>query len=320
MERTFEKYLCLGTGISFAVLIFLISVPNAVILIAFYRNPLHCFRKTFSVFLAFIASVDLFVGSAVCTVETATRFLCAFGDKQFPQEGDIPRLLGYIGINSSILLVTAMSVDRFVSVVCPHFYLRKVKPKQLVVWNAIIVAFSAIFASLQLSEIPMDVYISVDIHLHTTFPLVTTTLAYLGIFFVLRKRSRIDFQRQTSMPSNPTLHDMRQLRRTQTERKFAATSFLILFVLIISLVPYFASMVVEANCSGCRGQKWLLVLRESSVAFLFLNSTVNPFLTAFRINELKYSVKFVLRLRRQGNLSSVGSFLPPPSLRNTASI
>ena len=146
--------------------------------------------------------------------------------------------VGYIGINSSILLVTAMSVDRFICVVCPHFYLRKIKPKQIVVWNAIIVGFSAIFASLQLSGIPMDVYISVTIHLHTTFPLVTTTLAYLGMFFVLRKRFRVDFQRQTSMPSNPTLHDMRQLRRSQTERKFAGTSFFILLSGSILCVKY----------------------------------------------------------------------------------
>lgn len=109
MERNFEKSLCLGSGIPFAMLIFLISVPNAIILIALYRNPLRCFRKPFSVFLAFIAAVDLFVGSVVFTGNTVRRLFCAFGGKQFPQEGNIHlRLLGYVGINSSILLVTAM--------------------------------------------------------------------------------------------------------------------------------------------------------------------------------------------------------------------
>ena len=51
---------------------------------------------------------------------------CAFGDNPPPTEGDFPIIVEYIGVNSSILLVTSMSVDRFVSVVCPHLYLLKV--------------------------------------------------------------------------------------------------------------------------------------------------------------------------------------------------
>ncbi|KAJ7382491.1 hypothetical protein OS493_034652 [Desmophyllum pertusum] len=319
MERSFEKSLCLGTGIPFVLLLCLISVPNAIVLIALYRNPLRCFRKAFSVFLVFIAAMDLYIGIVVCSGEAAMRFLCAFGDKQIPQEGDIPRILGYIGINSSILLVTAMSVDRFVSVICPHFYLREVKPRKLILCNTIIVVFSSIFASLQLTGISIDIYLLIDIHLHTTFPLVTTTLAYLGIFVALKKRSRVDLQRQSITARNSRLRNMRQLKIAQMERKFATTSFFILLFLILSLVPYFVAVIIEANCSICRGQKWLFVLKESSVIFLFLNSTVNPLLTIFRINGLKHSVKIVLRLRRQNDVNSFGSFLPPTSLANVVS-
>ncbi|CAH3159258.1 unnamed protein product [Pocillopora meandrina] len=320
MERTFEKSLCLGTGIIFAALIFMISIPNAMILVTLYRNPLRCFRKTFTVFLAFITATDLFVGSVVCTGEAITRFLCSFRGKQFPGEGDIPTILGYIGINSSILMVTAMSVDRLVSVVCPHFYLNTVKPKTLVLCNSIIVIFSAIFACLQLAGIPIDVYISIDIHLHTTFPLITTSLSYLGIFFVLRKRARVDFQRREANSTNAHLGDMRAITRVKRERKFVTTSFLILLFLIISIIPYFASILVEANCSGCRGKKWLIVLRESSVVFLFLNSTVNPLLTTFRINELKHSLRIVIRVQRQEDVSSFGSSVQQKTKRNTASV
>ena len=294
----------------------LISLPNAIILIVLYKNPLRCFRKTFSVFFVFIAAVDLFVGIVVCPGEAVMRFLCAFEDENIPKEGDIVKVLGYIGVNSSVLLVTAMSVDRFVSVVYPHFYLRKVKPRKLVLCNLFIVVFSLIFASLQLFRISMDIYIWIDIHLHTTFPLVTSTLAYLGIFTVLRKRSRVDFQRQSSVPTNMALQVMRQRNVAQMERRFATISFTILLVLVCSLVPYFAAVLLEANCSGCRGQTWLIVLRESTVVFLCLNSTVNPFLTTFRINELKESVKIVLRLRRQDNLNSSGNCGQPASLAN----
>lgn len=244
---------CLGTGIPFELLSIIISVPNAIMLISLYRDPLRCFRKTFSVFLVFVAAVDLYVGLVVCSSEAIARFLCAFGDRQITQEGEIAKILGYIGVNSSILLVTAMSVDSFVAVVFPHFYLHTVKPRKLALGNKSIVFFSSIFASIQLTRIPIHVYLLIDIHLHTTFPLTKTILAYMGIFFVLRKRFRVDFQRQTSLPSNPTLADRRRLKTAQIERKIATTSFLIVLFLIISLILYFVGITREANCDGCFG-------------------------------------------------------------------
>lgn len=287
MDRDFEKSFCLGSGIPFVFLSLLISVPNAITLIALYRDPLHCFRKAFAVFLAFITAVDLFVGILVCSGEAAMRFLCALEDENIPKDGDIAKILGYIGINSSIPLVTAMSVDRFVSAVYTHYYLQKVKPRKLILWNTFILIFSSIFASLQLTGISMDVYLLIDIHLHATFPLVTITLCYFGIFSSLKKRSRVDFQRQALEAINPTLHDLRRLQNAKKECKFATTSFSILIFLVISLIPYFVAILIDANCNDCGSQKWFLALRESSVVFLFVNSLVNPFLTACRINELK---------------------------------
>jgi len=155
----------------------------------------------------------------------------------------------------------------------------------------------------------MDIYLNIDIHLHTTFPLVTTALAYLGILFALKKRARIDVQRQTAMPGNSTLLDMRRVRMAQMERKFASTSFLILLFIILSLIPYFVAIIIEVNCPSCGNQNWFFVLRESCVVFLFLNSAVNPFLTTFRINELKQSVRIVLHLRRLDNAIGLGDLV-----------
>ena len=182
MERVFEKSLCLLTGIPFALLSIVNSVPNSIVLMVLYRNPLRCFRKTFSVVLMLLAAVDFYVGLVVCSSEAISRFLCALSDRQITQEGDIVRILGYIGINSSILLVTAMLVDRFVAVVFSHFYLHKVKPRKLALCNTSIVVFSLMFASIQLTGIPIYVYLLIDIHLHMTLCLVTTILAYMGIF------------------------------------------------------------------------------------------------------------------------------------------
>ena len=217
------------------------------------------------------------------------RLRCTFGENFSPMEGDFPRIMEYNGVNNSILLVTAMSVDRFVSVVYPYFYLRKVRPKHLVFCTVIMVLFSTIFASLQLVDLSRDVYVLVDIHLHTTFPLVVTTMAYTGIFITLRKsRSRVDLQRQSSISENPVLSD------TQKQHRCATTSFLILICLITCLVPYFVVVLIKANCDSCHDQKWLLILRVTSEIFLNVNSAVNPILTTFRLKELKRSIEVVL--------------------------
>lgn len=188
MNRDFEKALCLGSGIVFAFLFLFISVSNGFIMVVLYRNPLRCFRKPFSMFLVFITAVDLFIGTVVCSGEAVMRLLCAFGDDQIPQEGDVVTILGYFGINSSVLLATAMSVDRLIATVWPHFYRRKISPRNVVLFITVICVFSLIFASLQFAEVSMDVCRIMDVHLHTTFSLTTTTLAYLAIFFFFKKK------------------------------------------------------------------------------------------------------------------------------------
>ena len=123
MNLDFEKSLCLGSGIAFGFLLIFISVSNGFIMIVLYKNPLRCFRKSFSMFLVFIAAVDLFIGTVVCSGEAVMRLLCAFGDGEITQDRDVVRVLGYFGINSSILLATAMSVDRLIAIVWPYFYI-----------------------------------------------------------------------------------------------------------------------------------------------------------------------------------------------------
>ena len=255
-------------------------------------------------FLAFICATDLFVGLVVSSGEALTRFLCALGDQGLPQEGHVVQVLSYIGLNSSILLVTAMSIDRFIAVVFPHRYRQRSKPKTVVVVNLCIVIFSSIFASIQLSDISLHLYLTIDLHLHTTFPLCTTSMAHLAIFFFLKKQSRIVRQEHTTVPMSSSLNERRQEREGKMERKFATTSFLILLFLILSLIPYFTITTVEIHCESCSEQKLFLALKESCVVFLYLNSFVNPFLASFRINELKKSCAIVLGLERQVNETS----------------
>ena len=309
MERNFEKQLCLGSGIAFLILLFMISLTNGFVLVVLLKNPLRCPRKGFYVFLLFICATDLFVGLVVSSGEALMRFLCAFGDWGLPQEGDVVRVVTYVGINSSILLVTAMSIDRFIAVVFPHTYRQKLKPKTVVVVNLCILIFSSIFASIQLSDISEHVYLTIDLHLHTTSPLCTTSIAYLGIFFSLKKQSRIVRQKQITVPMGSSLNDRRQERKRKMESKFAMTSFLIILFLILSLIPYFTITIVGIHCESCSEQHWFLALKESSILFVFLNSVVNPFLASFRINELKRSCMIVLRLQRQDVETTASHFL-----------
>ena len=101
-------------------------------------------------------------------------------------------------------------------------------------------------------------------------------------------------------------------------RKFATTSFLILACLVVSLAPYFAAIIIASHCASCGEQNWFSVLLESSVVFLFLNAAANPFLTTFRIRELKKSVKIVLHLTQEENEVHLDDFQQQHySLRNS---
>ena len=166
--------------------------------------------------------------------------------------------------------------------------------------------------SLQLSGLPMDAYRTIDIHLHTTFPLSTTSLTYLGIFYYLKKQSRVSQKKQNTIPCTSTLRDVRREKRVQMERKLATTSFRILLFVVVSLIPYFVAIIIEMNCQSCGTRNWFLAFREACLISLFLNCIVNPFLATFRINELNASVETVLGLRRADNARSLGDLQRAP--------
>lgn len=306
MEPHFEKKVCLGSGILFLFLLFMISLPNGVILVVLYRNSLRCFGRAFSAFLGFICATDLFVGLVVCFAEALMRLLCAFGAESIPREGSIVSILECIGITSSIMLVTAMSIDRFIAVAFPHKYRQKSKPKTVVIISTFIILFSIAYAFLQLSNISMKLYHSIDLHLHTTFPLSITAVAYLGVFHFLKKQSRVSFQNEITMPNNSNVNDIQHESRTKVERKFAVTAFFILLLLAATLIPYFAIVTVDIYCESCGKQNWFVALRKSCILFLFLNSASNPLLLIFRINQLKKSCLKVLglNLRRDSDTTA----------------
>ncbi|XP_015757750.1 PREDICTED: uncharacterized protein LOC107337139 [Acropora digitifera] len=121
-------------------------------------------------------------------------------------------------------------------------------------------------------------------------------MAYLGICFFLKRQSRIVLQKETTVPMNSSENDRRQEREDKMERKIFTTSFFIALFLILSLIPYFVITIVEIRCESCSGQDWFLALKESSIVFLHLNSVFNPFLSSFRIKELKRTCAIVLGL------------------------
>ena len=203
-----------------------------------------------------------------------------------------------------------MSIDRFIAVFFPNTYRQKLKPKTVVVVNICIVIFSSIFASIQLSNISLHVYLTIDLHLHTTLPLCTTSIAYLWIFLFLRKQSRIVRQKQITVPMGSSLNDRRQERERKMERKISTTLFLIVLFLILSLIPYFTITIVGIRCENCSKQRWFLALKESCIVFLCLNSVINPFLASFRINKLKRSCMIVLGFQRQDVETTPSHFLP----------
>ena len=195
----------------------------------------------------------------------------------------------------------------------PYFYLRKVKPRKLVFCNTTIVVVSSIFASLQLSGISMDIYMCIDIHLHTTFPLAASTLAFLGIFIVLRKRARVDFQRQTSKHqekkccSNGTKICHNYVHHFACFVYFPWSHILQAFFWKKTVLV----AVIKGGFSCCENRQWY---------FFSLIQQLTPFLTTFRMNELKLSVKIVLRLGRQDNLNSYANCRQPSSLANVVPI
>ena len=298
MGEETEKTGCIWSAVLALLLILPTSTTNGFLLLVLYRDPLKCMRKPVHVFIASLAISDFMTGILSDTSIAVRELACYGGDIRHPGSiGDFTGITYFFTVNSATLLISALSIERFLAVAFPFFHRARVTSKKAMICSAVIFTHAFVFAMLQLADLPDDVYHNMDLNFHIVFPLVTVTVAYTAIYLALRRQRKIGISRehQNSQGRRLSLEVNANIRNRQlvTENRLVWTAFLVLVCMVVALMPYYVVLTVELQCEKCEHQQWFIILRRLSVPFLFINSAVNAALYAWRIPHYRKSFKVV---------------------------
>ena len=256
-------------------------IINGLFLFVIYRDPLKCFRRPFAVLITGLAITDFTVGAIGDTTSAKNEFYCV---KNQDRQNSFDYVMDYFIDNSATVLVVALSVDRLTAVAFPFFYRCSVKNFHSIIMVISIWLYCLVFSLLQLTDIPEEIYDSIDVHLHVTFALSSTAAVNCVIYLIIRKRRKL-FPRE-EIPGRKAEQHRRNLQR---EKEFALTTFLILLVLVLTQIPYLVLTKIESNCESCLESSWFFVTNKFSDFLLCVSSIANPFLYGWRVKQFRNS-------------------------------
>ena len=246
-------------------LLMLISITgNTLVLAAILRTP--SLRSPTTILFCSLAVSDLLVGLAVQPVYVAfylTRNFYLF---------EVTRTMGFIASGVSLLTMTAIAVDRFLAL---HYHMRY--PNLMTTSRAMYLsAILWIIASLMSCSgfLNKRVY---EFTIVVTIPisLLTNAVCYIKIYCIVRQHQlQIQIQ-QLAVAGLNREHDFNMHR----SRKRAKNAFIYFIVMILCYTPLFISMSISAEQWN---MEWIL-----ADTFVFINSSINPFLYCWRLGELR---------------------------------
>lgn len=264
---------------------------NILIFIAFYKES--SFHPPSKLLFRCLAATDLCVG--VITQPAFVVYQLSIVAKRL-HVCHFAAALSYITTTIlcgvSLATLTAISIDRLLAL------LLKMRYRQVVTLNRVRVAVTLFWLlSFAVSMLVFGnrlVYFSLSCAL-TLLSVVASTICYMKIFFTLRhKRTKVQddtncLQGQPNGQLNGTTSQQIGSRYSRYQ-KTVSSALVFHLVLISCYLPYVVVRVLMA-VAGRRSLVWEAV----AASIIFLNSSLNPIFYCWKIKEIRYEVKQMVR-------------------------
>ena len=294
-SKSYEQLFCSAelTGtthtplICLAVINVLLSVAafmgNLLILVALGKeSPLHPPSK---LLFRSLATTDLFVGVVaeplvvvywVSVVKQNWHF-CRYAQSAV-------YLAGHVLCSVSLLTLTAIAVERLLALFLGLRYRQVVTLKRTYIILSIFWVVSVVASTMYFVE-----YL-VTLRFGQTGALICLTISvfsYAKIFLTLsgNQRNRVQDRTQHGQPSQT--HQF----NTAKYRKAVNSALWLQVTLIVCYLPYGVMGIIMDALGGVSPITYLA--RQTALSFIFLNSSLNPFLYCWRIKEVRTSVKYI---------------------------
>ena len=254
---------------------------NALILIALHKeSSLHPPSK---LLLRCLSTADLCVG-LIAEPLTVTYWMSIANEhrKICPYVYNAAFITGHLLSGVSVLTLASISVDRLLALLLGLRYRQVVTLKRT---YAIVITFwivSAAFSAMKCCSVLITIWYST---IGTLVCLLTSIFSYTKIFFTLRHHQ---YQVQDHV-QQPNQTDQLNIARY---KKAVATAIWLQLTLVACYLPHgvAAAFVISGGLSTSVYNAWYY-----TVTLVFLNSSLNPILYCWKMEEVRQAVKGTIR-------------------------
>ena len=242
-------------------------VSNGLLLLAFFKDPIKCFRNSATHFVMNLSISD-------CLTCLFALFFYITANYMTAENREIILFLIVSFAIVSIVSLTSISIDRFLMVAYPIKHRILMKGKVIVLCLVIIWIFGC-----SLSGITPLFGRQNKIYIYHSGAIITTISAviYAATYHKLKKQSR-NIALQNSSESRA------QEIRILKEKKFLNTIILIACVAFLCIMPYMVFSRIYSNPSNLSGNILVIEIFSGIFSFFFYaNFAVNPIIYVIRL-------------------------------------
>ena len=265
-------------NISITIICFLGAISNVLLLVAFIKDPLKCFRNS-GTYLVMNLSVS---DSLVCLLGP---FFLGIGNEILGtvSQSIIECLIFSFG-GISFFSITSISIDRFLMVAYPIKHRILIKGKVIILWVAAIWIASCVISSLFQVYIPNNRSI---VNVCSIIAILLSAVMYSSTYYKLKKQSR-------NLAAVNTNESRAQEIRNLKEKRFLNTIIIITCVSVGCVLP---SMIFYTSASP-KDSITSEVLETTSLSIFYTNFVVNPFIYILRLPNYRKTF-FLLYCKRR---------------------
>lgn len=267
-----------------------LTIPgNLLVVVAVMRNVNKDMRTPFCAFILCLSVTDLLVGLLVEPMSIFTHWREIHG--MSISLSWLSQVTYFLGCTASLLSLTALTVDRYVSITSPIWYRTNATFARAMcvscgVW-LVALGFATTFF-----EVGFIVYSFVMANLALFFSLSILVFGYVRIFLKLQEQLE-------SLQRFQTQNEQNRLRKhtMEREKKVTKTYLMMIAAFVLTYGPSCIMVYLMNLCTVCSCDliHWL---RDLHFVFITFNSFVNPMLYAFRLPHFRKAFIQILAVCR----------------------
>lgn len=307
LNQEFNSRIFIINGVILLLFALLISIFNGLLLFTVYKDPLKTFRNATAVLVVALGITDLLTGCVTAVDVGICHILEGLGIRKVMLQA---KIVSQATVRASVFIMTLFAVERFVAVAFPYVYRFSVTIKKTVLGCILCWVLGIVTSCLEL-VVARDLYDVIFLYITFVVPLITVCLTYCATYWLMKRKTkrlhRSASKQNSERGSKRGRKEKIPKQSAKLQTQLMKTATLIIFVFVLSLLPFWSFTIIGRYCKRCTKERWYIACYRFSIPILYSNSAFNPLLYAWRMRTYRRSFQALFNGKKRDYLRESSS-------------